>query len=188
MVARTVRFDLQGRVEKMGHHNIAVAGVDVGKSWLDAAIASSAARWRFANNPEGRGALVALLSKLGVRRVGLEASGGYERAIVEDLHEAGFDVILFQPRQVRAYAVYRLRRAKADKIDAGLIAACAAEHGAVRPRPDPRLQALAEPLRLLEQVEDDIARLKTRREAYRSPDIRAALADEIKRLRLSARR
>ena len=41
---------------------------------------------------------------------------------------------------------------------------------------------LAEPLRLLEQVEDDIARLKTRREAYRSPDIRAALADEIKRL------
>jgi transposase len=185
MVARTVRFDLQGRVEKMGHHNIAVAGVDVGKSWLDAAIASSAARWRFANNPEGRGALVALLSKLGVRRVGLEASGGYERAIVEDLHKTGFDVILFQPRQVRAYAVYRLRRAKTDRIDAGLIAACAAEHGAVRPRPDPRLQALTEPLRLLEQVEDDIARLKTRREAYRSPDIRAALADEIKRLRAS---
>ena len=71
MVARTVRFDLQGRVEKMGHHNTAMAGVDVGKSWLDAAIASSAARWRFANNPEGRGALAALLSKLGVRRVGL---------------------------------------------------------------------------------------------------------------------
>ena len=86
---------------------------------------------------------------------------------------------------MRAYAVYRLRRAKTDKIDAGLIAACAAEHGAVRPRPDPRLQALAEPLRLLEQVEDDMARLKTRREAYRSPDIRAALANEIKRLKLS---
>ena len=169
----------------MGHHNTAVAGVDVGKSWLDVAIASSASRWRFANSPEGRGALVALLSKLAVRRVGLEASGGYERAIVEDLHEFGFEVILFQPRQVRAYAVYRLRRAKTDKIDAGLIAACAAEHGAVRPRPDPRLQALAEPLRLLEQVEDDMARLKTRREAYRSPDIRAALANEIKRLKLS---
>ena len=169
----------------MGHHNIAVAGVDVGKSWLDVAIASSASRWRFANDPEGRGELVALLSKLAVRRVGLEASGGYERAIVEDLHEFGFEVILFQPRQVRAYAVYRLRRAKTDKIDAGLIAACAAEYGAVRPRPDPRLQALAEPLRLLEQVEDDMARLKTRREAYRSPDIRATLASEIKRLKLS---
>jgi transposase len=185
MVARTVRFVLQGRVEKMEHHNIVVAGVDVGKHWLDVAIASSAARWRFANDPEGRRALAALLSKWGVRRVGLEASGGYERAIVEDLHESGFEVILFQPRQVRAYAVYRLRRAKTDKIDAGLIAACAAEHGAVRGRPDPRLQALAEPLRLLEQVEDDIARFKTRREAYRSPDIRAALADEIKRLKLS---
>ena len=47
------------------------------------------------------------------------------------------------------------------------------------------LQALAEPLRLLEQIEDDMARLKTRREAYRSPDIRATLANEIKRLKLS---
>lgn len=159
------------------------AGVDVGKAALDVALPSDARRWRFANDAEGHEALVVLLSELGVARVGLEASGGYERALVERLRSAGLDVILFQPRQVRAYASYRLRRAKNDAIDAGLIAACAAEHGPGRGAPDPRLVALAEPLRLLEQTEDDIARLKTRREAYRCPEIRARLADEIKRFK-----
>ena len=64
----------------------------------------------------GRQALVAWISRSSVTRVGLEASGGYERAVVAELRAAGFDVVLFQPRQVRAYAVYRLRRAKTDRI------------------------------------------------------------------------
>ena len=167
----------------MVDHSTQAAGVDIGKCWLDMAISSGDERWRFSNDVGGRQALVALLSTSGVTRVGLEASGGYERAVVAELRKAGFDVILFQPRQVRAYAAYRLRRAKTDRIDAGLIAACAADHGASRNPPDPRLEALAEPLRLLEQIEDDIARLKTRSEAYLSSDIRALLSDEIKRLK-----
>ncbi|MEK4031499.1 IS110 family transposase [Methylocystis sp. IM2] len=169
----------------MINHSSQAAGIDIGKAALDMALTSDARRWRFANDDEGREELVAELRSLGVVRVGLEASGGYERAVVERLRSAGFDVVLFQPRQVRAYAAYRLRRAKNDAIDAGLIAACAAEHGPARGAPDPRLVALAEPLRLLEQTEDDISRLKTRSETYRSPEIRAVLADEIKRLKAS---
>jgi transposase len=168
---------------KMNNHTTGAAGVDIGKAALDVALANGAQRWRFPNDDKGRNALVSLLSSLGVERVGLEASGGYERAVVEQLRKAGFDVIIFQPRQVRAYAVYRLRRAKTDAIDAGLIAACAAAHGPGRDAPDPRLTALAEPLRLLEQIEDDIARLKTRLETYRTPEIRSFLAEEIVRLK-----
>lgn len=167
----------------MVEHNIRAAGVDIGKCWLDLAIESCADIRRFSNDAEGRGALLAELSQAGVTRVGLEASGGYERPVVDALRKAGYDVVLLQPRQVRAYAAYRLRRAKTDKIDAALIAVCAANHGTVRGPRDPRLAALAEPLRLLEQIEDDIARLKTRSEAYLSTDIRAFLADEIKRLK-----
>ena len=79
--------------------------------------------------------------------------------------------------------VRRVRRAKTDAIDAGLIAACAAAHGPARPAPDPRLVALAESLRLVEQIDDDAARLKTRQEACREERVRTRNTAEIKRLK-----
>ena len=39
-----------------------------------------------------------------------------------DAPAMAFVVIVFQPAQVRAYARFRLQRAKNDKIDAGLVA------------------------------------------------------------------
>ncbi len=60
-------------------------------------------------------------------RVGLEATGGYERIVCEALHKAGFEIILHQPAQVRHFAKYRGIRAKSDKIDARLIAMATAE-------------------------------------------------------------
>ena len=54
--------------------------------------------------------------------------------------------------QVRAYARYRLQRAKNDKIDARLIAVCAAESEQIRDPVDPRLSAFKERLRLIEQI------------------------------------
>jgi transposase len=169
---------------KMMNDNTGAAGIDIGKTKLDLALSGRAERWQFPNDDEGRAALVVELSKHGIARVGLEASGGYERDIVDALRHADFDVILFQPRQVHAYAVYRQQRAKTDAIDAGLIAACAAEHGPGRDAPDPRIAALSEPLRLLGQIESDIVQLKTRREAYRDETIRAHIDEEIRRLKL----
>ena len=61
-----------------------------------------------------------------VKRVGIEASGGYEQQVVVELRRKRFVVVVFQPAQVRAYARFRLQRAKNDKIDAALIAACTA--------------------------------------------------------------
>ena len=56
-------------------------------------------------------------------------------------------------------------------------------HGPGRAAPDRRLASLAEPLRLVEQIDEDVARLKTRREAYQDAHIRAHIATEIKRLK-----
>ena len=73
---------------------------------------------------------------------------------------------MLQPLQVRAFAKLHLRRAKSDRIDAMLIAACThfLDPKATRPA-DPRLDALGDQLTFVEQVEADIARLKTRLEA-----------------------
>lgn len=170
----------------MSQHSTMTAGIDVSKRWLDLAVEGGTALGaprRVANTQEGHAEIVGALTGLGVRRVGLEASGGYEAQVACVLRGSGFEVIVFQPRQVRAYAVFRLRRAKTDAIDAALIAACTAVHEETRDAPDPRIAALREPLRLIEQIGEDIVRLKTRQEACRDDRVRARNAAEIARLK-----
>lgn len=158
------------------------AGIDIGKAYLDIALYPSGAALRLANDSEGHGRLLHWLIEHDIARVGLEASGGYERGVAEVLRDAGLEVALLQPRQVRAFAVFRLRRAKNDRLDAQLIAHCTAELDRVRSAPDPRLAPFAEHLRLIEQIETDLTRSKTRNEAYRCPRLKRWLAQETARL------
>ena len=166
----------------MGSSITCAAGVDIGKDALDVALYPGGERLRLPNAPEGCARLVGWLGEHGIVRVGLEASGGYEREALIALREAGLEAALLQPRQVRAFAVYRLRRAKNDRLDAMLIAQCAAELGDVRAAPDPRLAPFAEHLRLIEQIEADLARMKTRAEAYRAARLKRWIVAEITRL------
>jgi transposase len=158
-----------------------VAGLDTGKGWLDAAIHGERDKLRVRNDAQGYAELICWLERHGVGKVGMEASGGYERGVARALRQAGFQVVILQPAQVRAYAAFKLRRAKNDRLDAELIAACTAEAD-LRPTPDLRLEALAERLTLLEQIEEDLARAKTRLEGFRLEPQRQRLQAEIKRL------
>jgi len=158
------------------------AGIDVSKARLDVEIAGSAIRTSASNDAQGHAELIKWFKDHGVTRIGMEASGGYERAPAEAFRKAGFEVALLQPRQVRAYATYRLKRAKNDRIDAGLIARCTAELESVRAPRDLRLAAMDEHLRLIEQIEDDHARMKTRREAYRTRRLKGCIDREVARL------
>jgi transposase len=182
MVAGTLGSLHKAGSTKMANRSTkpAVAGVDVGKDWLDLARADGSTA-RVANDPAGHAQLIELLDQHRVERVGLEASGGYERRVVSALRQAGHTVTVLQPAQVRAYARFKLRRAKTDRIDAQLIAQCTAELD-LRPSPDPRLEPLAEHLTFIEQIEDDLARAKTRLEHLQDQRLRAALSNEIKRL------
>jgi transposase len=143
-----------------------VAGIDTGKQWLDIALYPAGERSRFANDAQGHHDLAAWLAARRIARIGIEASGGYERAVVALLRQHGLEVALLQPRQVRAFALYKLRRAKNDRLDAALIAECAANLSTVHPPPDPRLAPMAEHLLFIEQLERDIARHKVRRERF----------------------
>ncbi|RWD59785.1 transposase, partial [Mesorhizobium sp.] len=98
------------------------------------------------------------------------------------LREQGFEVALLQPRQVHAFAIYKLRRAKNDRIDAALIAECAANLGDLHEPPDTRLAAFAEHLLFIEQLEYDIAHLKTRREHFTTKRILNQLKRDVQRL------
>jgi len=168
---------------KMSRHTMICAGIDTSKCKLDVALDQGPDRLQVGNAGEGHAELSAWLRKHRVKRVGIEASGGYEQAVVSALRRNGYLVIVFQPAQVRAYAKYQLQRAKNDKIDAALIAACTAEAKKIHPPPDPRLAPFAELLTVIEQLTDDIARLKTRRETSRDEHSRRFWTEEIARLK-----
>jgi transposase len=159
------------------------AGIDTSKLKLDIAVHDRGERWQVANALPGWRALAAILAQAGVARVGIEATGGYERGVVEHLRAAGFIVLVLQPIQVKAYARMHLRRAKNDALDAALIAACAAAVEQPRIAPDPRLAELAGYLTFLEQIEEDIARFKTRLEHIDEPRLRRLVANDIARLK-----
>ena len=158
------------------------AGIDTGKHRLDVALDGRSELLQVENAPEGYGALVEWLRKHRVKRVGIEASGGYEQPVVAELRRKRFVVVVFQPAQVRAYAKFHLQRAKNDKIDAALIAACTAAVKTIHAAPDPRLSPFAEQLTMIDQISEDIARLKNRIESCRDPRIKALWKQEVGRL------
>ncbi len=161
----------------------AVAGIDTAKDKLDVAIDGQPSHWRVENAPPGWKRLCSKLAEAGVGRVGIEATGGYERGVVRYLRQAGFTVVLLQPMQVRAFARLHLRRAKNDALDAALIAACTATMAKARIEPDPRLSGLADLLTFVEQIEEDIARLKTRLEHINEPRLRRIALGDMARFK-----
>jgi transposase len=163
--------------------NIMTAGIDTSKARLDVAVHNRTERWQVANMLSGWRTLAASLARAGVTRVGIEATGGYERGVVEHLRAAGFTVLVLQPMQVKAFGRAHLRRAKTDRLDAMLIAACAASLDQPRIAPDPRLAELAQYLTFLEQIEEDIVRFKTRLEHIDEVELRRIVDSDIKRLK-----
>ena len=168
---------------KMTQTNTTTAGIDTSKAKLDVAVHGRTERWQVENARHGWRRLAAELFEAGVVRVGIEATGGYERGVVGHLREKGFSVLVLQPIQVKAYARVHLRRAKNDKLDAVLIAACAAAVDQPRIEPDSRLAELAGHLTFVEQIEEDIARLKVRFEHIDESRLRRIVVADIARLK-----
>lgn len=98
------------------------AGIDCGKSRLDVALFGAEDKFHVVNTAEGHRELITRLSAHGVARIGLEASGGYERGVRNALRDAGLPVTVFDPARVRCFAKAKGLRAKNDRIDAAVIA------------------------------------------------------------------
>src|SRR6266851_7639112 len=163
----------------MSKHITVFAGIDTGKYERDAALDGSPEQLQIHNAADGYVALSTWLKRHDVKRVGIEASGGYEQNVVAHLRRDGFVVVVFQPAQVRAYAKFLLQRAKNDKIDAALIAACTAATKKIHAPPDPRLAPLAERMTLIDQLTDEIAGFKNYREGSRDARMRQFWKEQI---------
>jgi transposase len=178
-----IRFAFKEGPRKMSKHSTICAGIDTGKYKLDVALHGSSDRLQVANTVEGYEELLAWLRRHRVKRVGIEASGGYEQAVVWHLRRRDLVVVVFQPAQVRAYGRFHLKLAKNDKIDATLIAACTAHIATIHAPPDRRLAELAELQTQIDQIVDEMKRFKNYRESCHDARLRAVWADEIRRFR-----
>src|SRR3954463_12432279 len=176
-----VRITREGST-KMTKHITICAGIDTGKRKLDVTLDGSTQPLQVDNTPEGHKALLSWLRQHRVKRIGIEASGGYEQPVVAELRRKRFVVVVFQPAQVRAYAKFHSLRAKNDKIDAALIAACTAAVRNIHAAPDPRLSPFAEQLTMIDQIGENIKKQKPGTEPCRNERIRAAWKEDIARL------
>jgi len=112
-----------------------VVGIDVGKEMLDVGLNGKKRVWTWANDEAGRTELSDWVVEQEAFLVVVEASGGYEAAIVSELVERGQAVALVNPTRVRAFARAEGLLAKTDKIDARLIARFGAT---MKPKPQAR--------------------------------------------------
>jgi transposase len=114
-----------------------VIGIDVAKAELEIAVRPSGDRWTAANEVSGIRELVSRLTALAPVRIVLEATGGYELALVGALATAGLPLVVVNPRQVRDFAKATGQMAKTDRLDAEVLALFAERvNPAIRPIPD----------------------------------------------------
>lgn len=93
-------------------------GIDVAKDKLDVAVLGESATSEESNTTKGIAVLVKKMRQLNPKLIVVEATGGYEEALVLRLFEARLAVALVSPQRVRQYAKARGLMAKTDKLDA----------------------------------------------------------------------
>lgn len=97
-------------------------GIDVGKSALDVAVHGETQVRRFPNTTVGVGRLMRELVRLADVRIVVEATGGYEDAVLAACAKKGLWVARVNPRQARAFAKATGQLAKSDCLDARMLA------------------------------------------------------------------
>ena len=99
-----------------------VVGIDVSKDWFDVAVLGEKNTKQYANTKRGIREIVKWMKALNPKLMVVEATGGYEEALVLALFEAGLPVALVSPQRVRQYARARGLLAKTDQLDAHILA------------------------------------------------------------------
>jgi transposase len=97
-------------------------GIDVSKYTLDVHLRPDDRDLQFTNDEEGISTLLGCLKNLDLTLVVLEATGGYENAVVAALSVAKIPLSLVNPKRGRDFAKAIGRLAKTDEIDAQTLA------------------------------------------------------------------
>lgn len=97
-------------------------GIDVSKDRLDVAVLGERQETQVENSREGIVRLVEQMQDLQPELIVVEATGGYQRAVVDALFWAGLAVAVVNPARVRQFARACGLLAKTDKLDAQVLA------------------------------------------------------------------
>lgn len=98
-----------------------IVGIDVALAHLDVALEGTLTTTRCSNDVAGRRRLIRQLQARSPRLVILEASGGYEQALLDDLWAAHLPVARINPWKVRQFAKASGQLAKTDSLDAHVL-------------------------------------------------------------------
>ncbi len=96
-------------------------GIDVAKDTFDVGLGVGGEHCQFTNDGPGHERLLSRLKPFEVSLIVMEATGGYERALVCALQAAGYEVAVVNPRQARDFAKAMGYLEKTDRIDAGML-------------------------------------------------------------------
>ena len=132
---------------------VVYVGVDISKAYLDVAWAERSRR--FANNKSGLNALMKWIRQSPVHLI-CEASGGYERGLLEAAEQNAIKLSLVQANRVRQYARAAGILAKTDKVDARVLCAFGT---AMQPKPLASLSMQQKQLRELEAQRRHLSRM-----------------------------
>lgn len=139
-------------------------GIDVAKATLAVHFHPDAQSLRVPNTPDGFARLIAQIGERTVENILLEATGGYERALMRALADAGLPITRINPRRAKAFAQAMGKLAKTDPIDAAMLARMAEVVVQTRIAPSPaqdELRALVQRReQLIQQRDDERRRLK----------------------------
>ena len=145
-------------MNKKTYHYIAI---DVSKADLE--VRTRRQRCSLSNSPSGFRKLAKLTEKWEHPLVVCESSGGYERGMIDYLHQQGIAVRRVNPGRIRNYARSEGLKAKTDPIDALMILGFAQEKQLQpSPQPEPVRQELAALLDRRSHLTEQLAREKNR--------------------------
>lgn len=144
-------------------------GIDVSKDRLDVHVRPLGIGFLVSNEAAGYAALIARLRPLRVKRIVLEATGGYERALWLALGEAGLVAAVVNPGQVREFARAAGRLAKTDRLDAAAIAHFAETFAPRIGKPDAVADRLGEHVLYRRSLQDELVALEHQRRRLETP-------------------
>lgn len=140
------------------YHYVAI---DVSKDTLE--VLHDDKSFTAANKPDGLAKLFEKIASLASPLVAFEATGGYERLLLEEARRRGMPFALLNPARVRSFARSEGAKAKTDAIDASVILRFAKEKKVLPSAPlDPKRQLLADLLDRRSHLTEHMAREKNR--------------------------
>lgn len=142
---------------------VSYIAIDVSKKTLEVLESAKTTSYSITNTKRSLDQLLEKVNRLPNLHIICEATGGYERTLVDFMHENKITVSIVSPTRVRHFVHSEGVKAKTDPIDAKMLMRFAQEkHPRPTDAPSPERRKLADFMDRREQLTEQLKREKTR--------------------------